>query len=135
MPNRLDEMGVSFVLDYEKKEGRSPTDVSKKRKFVGFDIMSVSPKEEDHRTIEVKTTKGIGIPDAFGNEFTRELRFVATHLYVVCIAKEGETVNSLHIIPKKEIDKYNKNHKISQHIRFASQLTTRLKNGDFNQPI
>jgi len=129
----LDRRGIDYVLDYERKMGREPLDVSQKRNFVGFDIISVDRDKKDHRTIEVKSTASVGIPDAFETEFTRGLRFVATHLYVVAFKKDEVTVESLHIIPKEEIDKYSDSHKMVQHIKFASTLKTRLKNGEFKQ--
>jgi hypothetical protein len=130
----LDRIGIDYALDYERKMGREPLDVSQKRNFVGFDIISVDRDKKDHRTIEVKSTTGVGIPDAFETEFTRGLRFVATHLCVVAFKKDEETVENLHIIPKEEIDKYSDSHKMVQHIKFASTLKTRLKNGEFKQP-
>jgi len=134
MARALDRKGIAYALDYEKRMGREPLDVSQKRNFVGFDIISVDRHGKDHRTIEVKSTTSEGIPDAFETEFTRELRFVATHLYVVMFRKDEKTVESLHIIPKEEIDKYSANHRMVQHIKFASALKTRLKNGKFKQP-
>jgi len=103
----LDRKGIVCVLDHEKRMGREPVDVSQKRNFVGFDIVSVDRHGTDHRTIEVKSTTGEGIPDAFETEFTRGLRFVATRLYVVAFKKDEVTAESLHIIPKEEIDKYS----------------------------
>jgi hypothetical protein len=134
MTRALDRRGITYVLDYEKRTGREPLDVSQKRNFVGFDIISVDRHGKDHRTIEVKSTTGEGIPDAFETEFTRGLRFVATHLYVVTFKKDEQTVDSLHIVPKEEIDKLSDSHRMVQHIKFASALKTRLRNGEFKQP-
>ena len=132
MARVLDRRGIAYVLEYEKKSGREPLDVSKKRNFVGFDIISVDRHGNDHRTIEVKSTTSEGIPDAFETEFTRGLRFVATHLYVVGFGKD---VIGLHVIPKEEIDKFSDRHRMVQHIKFASALKTKLRKGDFKQPI
>lgn len=121
-------------MDHENRTGREPLDVSQKKNFVGFDIISVDRHGKDHRTIEVKSTAGEGIPDAFETEFTRGLRFVATHLYVVRFKKDEQTVDSLHIIPKEEIDKVSDSHRMVQHIKFASALKTRLRSGEFKQP-
>lgn len=139
MAGNLSKNGVSFVLEWETKNGREPKDVSQNRNFIGFDIMSIDNNGKNHRTIEVKSTevkadKSFGIPDAFETEFTRRLKFVATHLYVVVFEKKSDTVSSLHVIPKEEIDKYSKKHIIVQHIKFASELQTRLNNDEFKQP-
>lgn len=134
MVRALERGGIEYALSFEKNQGREPVDVSRKRNFVGFDIISVDRQGSDHRTIEVKSTASEGIPDAFETEFTRGRRFVATHLYVVTFAKDEKTVESLHVIPKEEIDKYSDSHMMVQHIKFASALKTRLKNGEFKQP-
>jgi len=134
MVRALDRKGITYVLEYEKRMSREPLDVSQKRNFVGFDIISVDRHGKDHRTIEVKSTTGEGIPDAFETEFTRGLRFVATHLYVVRFRKDEQTVDSLHIVSKEEIDKLSLSHRMVQHIKFASALKTRLRNGEFKQP-
>jgi len=128
----LARIGIEFVMEFEKKQGREPLDVSRQRRFVGFDVISVDKHGTDHRTIEVKTTEHRGIPDAFENEFTRQLRFVATHLYVVYV--KGET-KRLHIIRKKEIDKFADKHISTQHIRFASALMTKMKKGEFEVKV
>jgi len=135
MARVLDRRGIAYVLEYEKKGGREPLDVSQKRNFVGFDVISVDRHGNDHRTIEVKSTTSEGIPDAFETEFTRGLRFVATHLYVVAFGKDAKDVVSLHVIPKEEIDKFSGRHRMVQHIKFASALKTKLRKGDFKQPI
>ncbi len=120
---RLTEKGIKYVLNYEKEQKRKPIDVSKNKNFVGFDIISIDPKKNDHRLIEVKATETEkGIPDAYANEFTRNLKFVATHLYVV---KFKGNKSTLYIIPKKEIDKYE--HKIFPHVRFNHKLKTEIE--------
>ncbi|KXB01875.1 hypothetical protein AKJ43_02940 [candidate division MSBL1 archaeon SCGC-AAA261D19] len=68
------------------------------------------------------------IPDAHENEFTGNLKLVATHLYFVDFTKEEP---ELHIIPKDEVDKHSREHSVSKTVRFASSLSTRLRNGEF----
>jgi hypothetical protein len=63
--------GIKYVMHYERKHGRNPTDVSKNKSFTGFDIISIDKDDSNHRTIEVKATAKGGIPDAFETEFTR----------------------------------------------------------------
>jgi len=132
----LAQDGISCVKDYETRNGRNPVDVSKGRKFPGIDIISIDISKDDHRTIEVKATKGEGIPDAFETEFTPGLKFVATHLYVVRFEEDGK-FDSLHIVPKDVIDEYSTSdrygtaHRIVRHIKFASGLQTKIKNGCF----
>lgn len=133
----LSEDGVSYALRYEERNGREPRDVSRGRKFPGIDIISFDG-EGDFRSIEVKATKGSGIPDAFETEFTRQLKFVATHLYVVRF-KRGGGFDSLHVVPKKVIDQYSTPdkhgtaHRIVQHIKFASGLMNRIARGEFQE--
>lgn len=84
--------------------------------------MSIDTDGEDHRTIEVKgTSKKRRIPDAFETEFTRKLKFVATHLYLVRFDDEGKR-GKIHILPKKEIDKYSDQHREVSHIKFSNEL-------------
>ena len=97
--------GISYVMQYEKRCGREPVDVSRGRKFPGLDVMSIDNIDGHHGSIEVKATNGGGIPDAFETEFTRGLRFVATHLYVVNF--KDRKPSSLHIVPKNVIDQYS----------------------------
>lgn len=116
----ISKKAVKLVLEYEESEGRNPVDVSSGQ-HIGYDILSVDSDGEDHRTIEVKGGSSGGIPDAFETEFTRKLKFVATHLYFVLFGDE-EKKGKIHIIPKKEIDKYSDQHREVSHIKFASGL-------------
>ncbi len=120
---------------YEEDEGRRPLDVSQQRKYIGFDVMSVDPRPDgtDHRTIEVKSTRGKGIPDAFDTEFTRGLKFVATHLYLVRFAKRGNEPISLRIVPKAEIDKFSDEHRLGYRITFAQRLQRKVEGTEFKE--
>lgn len=51
MPNIVEQKAIELVLEYEKKQGRNPIDVSKKR--CGYDI------ESNDRFIEVKGQSSI----------------------------------------------------------------------------
>jgi hypothetical protein len=134
MPNMLEQNGILHVIEYETKMKRNPRNVSRDRKFVGYDILSKSSDGKALK-IEVKSTFGKGIPDAYESEFSKDLRFVATHLYVVCFDKKTEDFKALHIIPKKEVNKYQKKHKVVQRVRFASALQTKLNHGEFKEPL
>ncbi|KXA99877.1 hypothetical protein AKJ41_04720 [candidate division MSBL1 archaeon SCGC-AAA259O05] len=79
--SRISRRGINYVIKYEKEKGREPIDVSKSDSHIGFDVISTGEKEA--RTIEVKATESeTGIPDAFSTEFTRDMKFVASHLYI-----------------------------------------------------
>jgi hypothetical protein len=132
MPNTLEQNGISKVIEYETKMKRNPQNVSRDREFGGFDILSEVDDGKPLK-IEVKSTFGKGIPDAYESEFTENLRFVATHLYVVCFEKETKKFKALHIISRKEVNKYQKKHKVVQRVRFASALQTKLNHGEFKE--
>ncbi len=129
----LADQGVGYVIKFEKRRGREAVDVSHNRRFVGYDVISVEPQGSDHRTIEVKASKQPlpDIPDAFETQFTRTMRFVPTHLYVVMFGKDGRTVQSLHVIPKEEIDDHALEHRQVMGIKFASALKKKLREGKF----
>jgi hypothetical protein len=120
---KLQDKGIKTVMDYERKQKRKPVNVSTKNEFVGFDVISIS-HDGKHRTIEVKTTqREKSIPDGFENEFTRSLKLVATHLYVVYFDKANKS--HLYIVPKKEVDKCK--HREHRTIRFNSTLQNQIK--------
>lgn len=116
------DKGVHIVMEYEKRNKRRPTDVSRSRDIRGFDILSFD-KDDKIRTIEVKTTsKKSAIPDAYRSEFTPSLQLIATHLYVVTDI-DGDP--KLHILKRKDIK--NSELRVLEHVRFPSKLQKKLK--------
>lgn len=59
-------------------------------------------------------------------------------MYLVKFKGNGE-FDSLHVVPKSAIDEYSASerhriaHRITQHVKFASGLQTRVKNGEFRE--
>lgn len=121
----LQQKGINVVLKYEKKEKRFPLDVHNDKNYAGMDVISIDiKKEQKPRLIEVKSSNGPkSIPDAFITEFTENLKFRPTHLYVVNFVN-GKP--KLAIIPKKEVDKYT--HTVFPHVRFNNTLKTNIEN-------
>lgn len=124
MPNEksISRKAVKFVVDYEKKQGRIVVDVQSNRKFRGFDIFSFSKDNRDIRTIEIKGTRGSGIPDCFETEFTREKRLIATHMYVVSYENANSPV--LYTIPASAFK--SKHLKKTIHYRISTPFKTRV---------
>ncbi len=122
MPD-VDEQAVRIVLEYEKKRGWEPTDVSHNRSVIGYDVLSRNRNEL--RTIEVKgTRKEYGIPDAAETEFTRNMTLIATHLYVVGNLDNSKLKPILYVIPRKDIKKQYL--KIKQTVHFSSAFQKQL---------
>jgi hypothetical protein len=127
MPS-IDERAVKFVLEFEKKRGWKPTDVSRKRSSIGYDILSTHANEI--RAIEVKgTRKEYAIPDAAETEFTRNLTLVATHLYIIGNMDNPNAKPVLYIIPRKDIKREHLTIKQTIHFRstFQKQLPKKYK--------
>ncbi|MFA4855262.1 MAG: hypothetical protein WC634_01575 [archaeon] len=122
--------GLKVVIEYEQKQGRTVFDVHSDKTYGGMDLLSVDLKgKELPRLIEVKASKSEdSIPDCYNSEFIESfsgLRFRATHLYAVNIKEAGKP--KLAIIPKKEIDKYAREHIKLTNIRLARGITKRIK--------
>jgi len=113
-----EEKAVSLVMEYERKRGWNPRNVSRNRDFIGYDIISIGP-ENENRLIEVKETNNrYGIPDMTETEFTRKLTMIATHLYIVGnIDKEP----LLYIIPRKDLKPEHLTMKVSYHVKSGFQ--------------
>lgn len=118
----VENRAIEFVLEYEKSKSREPEDVSRGRLFHGFDIISRNNTGEIVRLIEVKgSTKKQSIPDAYETEFSRDLKLIATHLYLVgSIEKEP----ILYIIPREKIKKEHLKPKLG--FRFSSTFQTKI---------
>jgi len=122
MPS-IAEKAVKLVLDYEKKRGWNPIDVSRNRSIIGYDVFSTHGNEI--RTIEVKgTRKESAIPDATDTEFTRNLTLIATHLYIVGNLEKPNENPILYIIPRKDVKR--KYLTIKRTIHFSSTFQKQL---------
>ncbi len=95
---------IEFVLDYEKKRGRNPEDVSINREHVGYDIKS------DNRKIEVK---GIGESWASYNWqalYKTERECLKQnpsdfYLYIVkFVDKKADIIEGFYIIPGTDLE-------------------------------
>ena len=76
----IEKIGMEIAMEYEKKEGRKPEDVSKEK--IGFDIRSKD--KEEIRYIEVKARKEEGNVALTPNEWFKARRFREKYwLYVV----------------------------------------------------
>ncbi|MCS7225149.1 MAG: helicase-related protein [Armatimonadetes bacterium] len=94
LKKQIEDAGLRFVMDYERKEGRQPTDVSKE--FRGYDIISVSPTET--RYIEVKSFATTGTVEMTAHEWQMAERLGDRYwLYVV---ENALTEPTLHLIQK-----------------------------------
>ena len=77
----IEKIGMQIALEYEKKQGRKPKDVSSEN--LGFDIRSVD-KEGNIRYIEVKTRAKVGKIALTQNEWFKAQRFGNDYyLYVI----------------------------------------------------
>ncbi len=124
MPNEdsISRKAVSYVIEYEKKQGRHTLDVQSNGKFRGFDVFSFSKDKKDIRTIEVKGTAGKGIPDCFETEFTRNKKLIATHMYVVCFINPKKPI--LYTIPASAF--LHEHLKETIHYKISSTFITKI---------
>ena len=77
----IEKIGMQIAIEYEKKQGRKPKDVSSEN--LGFDIRSVD-KEGNIRYIEVKTRAKVGKIALTQNEWFKAQRFGNDYyLYVI----------------------------------------------------
>lgn len=92
----VERRAMDFVMEYERAQGWTPTDVSQRHDGSGFDIRSVGPANEYGkravRRIEVKGRSGYNRPVALTpNEWTQAQRHGASYwLYVVWGAGQGQ---------------------------------------------
>lgn len=90
----VERIGMQIVMQYEKKHGRFPEDVSEQN--LGFDIRSKDAKTEQFRYIEVKARARTGPVALTQNEWFKAKRFGDDYyLYAVM---EASTVPQLYII-------------------------------------
>jgi len=86
---KVEEIGMSVVMEYERKQGRTPKDVSDQN--VGYDIYSVGNGEERH--IEVKARAHLGDVELTYNEWVAARRLGDKYwLYIVTNALENPTL-------------------------------------------
>ncbi len=79
---RVEAIGMAVAMDYERRQGREPEDVSDQN--LGFDIRSRDPGTGRKRYIEVKARAGIGPVALTKNEWFKAHRFGDDYyLYVV----------------------------------------------------
>lgn len=85
----VEEIGMRVTMEYERKQGRTPKDVSDQN--VGYDIYSVGDGEERH--IEVKARAHLGDVELTYNEWVVARRLGDRYwLYIVVNALENPTL-------------------------------------------
>ncbi|MGQ9799272.1 MAG: helicase-related protein [Ignavibacterium sp.] len=85
----IERIGMEFVMEFEKSQGRVPEDVSKEN--LGFDIRSKGQNET--RYIEVKARKSEGEVELTVNEWLKAKRFKENYwLYIVANALTSPTL-------------------------------------------
>ncbi len=92
--DEVELIAMEYAMEYERKEGRIPEDVSSQN--LGFDIRSVSPDGEDIRYIEVKGRASDGAIALTTNEWVKADRL--RHLYWLYIVNKCKISPELHII-------------------------------------
>lgn len=126
------EFGEQFVAKYLKTHGFHQ--IKKAVGINGCDLLAT--KNRHVYKIEVKTSNNqFGIPDMHHTEFIcvkNGYYFVADFLYIVRL--DGNKINRLDILTKKEVNKHAKNHKLILRIR-PTKLKTDLKNKIVGQMI
>lgn len=89
---KVEEAGMAFVMDYERREGRTPRDVS--QEFRGYDIESASPEET--RYIEVKSFATTGRVEMTVHEWQMAERLGDQYwLYIVENALTNPTLHAI----------------------------------------
>jgi len=79
---QVEAVGMQVAMDYERRQGREPEDVSAQN--LGFDIRSRDPSTGRKRYIEVKARAGVGPVALTKNEWFKAQRFGDDYyLYVV----------------------------------------------------
>lgn len=87
----IEKIGMEVAMEYEKKHGRTPEDVSKEN--LGFDIRSKDEKTGEIRYIEVKARAGEGEVALTPNEWFKAKRFKDQYyLYIVANAGTNPTL-------------------------------------------
>ncbi len=85
----VEEIGMRVAMEYERKQGRTPKDVSDQN--VGYDIYSIGNGEERH--IEVKARAHLGDVELTYNEWVAARRLGDRYwLYIVVNALENPTL-------------------------------------------
>ncbi|NJF25360.1 helicase-related protein [Thermococcus sp. Bubb.Bath] len=103
----IEEVGMQIAMEYERKHGREPRDVSKEN--LGYDIYSKGNGEKRH--IEVKARAHLGDVELTWNEYVTAKRLRDKYwLYVVAYAAEKPTLyiirdptHTLKVVEKYEI--------------------------------
>ncbi len=81
----IEQVGMDYVMNYEREQGRQPEDISKNYDGSGFDIRSTDPRSGELRRIEVKSRAGEGeFVELTPNEWLQARRHGESYwLYVV----------------------------------------------------
>jgi hypothetical protein len=103
----IEEIGMQIAMEYERRQGRNPVDVSKEN--LGYDIYSEGNGEKRH--IEVKARAHLGDVELTWNEYVTAKRLKDKYwLYVVAYAAERPTLyiirdpaHTLKVVEKYEI--------------------------------
>lgn len=103
----IENIGMQIAMEYERKQGRKPKDVSKEN--LGYDILSEGNGERRH--IEVKARARLGDVELTWNEYVTAKRLKDKYwLYVVAYAAKKPTLyiirdpaNTLKVVEKYEI--------------------------------
>ena len=102
----IEKIGMEIAMEYERKQGRIPEDVSKEN--LGFDIRSRGKNEI--RYIEVKARAGIGEVALTPNEWFKAKRFKEQYyLYIVANAATNPTLYIVNnpaenLTPQKKVE-------------------------------
>ncbi|MEQ8225483.1 MAG: DUF3883 domain-containing protein [Candidatus Eremiobacterota bacterium] len=92
--DEVELIAMEYAMEYERKEGRIPEDVSSQN--LGFDIRSSSPDREDIRYIEVKGRASDGAIALTTNEWVKADRL--RHFYWLYVVNKCKTKPELHLI-------------------------------------
>ncbi|HIE13869.1 TPA: DUF3883 domain-containing protein [Candidatus Bathyarchaeota archaeon] len=118
----IEKIGMEIAIEYERKNGREPKDVSKEK--LGFDIRSKG--KDEIRYIEVKARKDYGSVTLTQNEWFKAKRFKEQYwLYVVVNAT---TKPELYIInnPYENLEAFEK----VEVVRFVIDMKEILGKGE-----
>jgi superfamily II DNA or RNA helicase len=104
----IEQIGMNFVMQYERENGRNPEDVSKQN--LGYDVRSYDEKNNQYRYIEIKARAREGDIALTPNEWLMAQRFKDEYwLYVVVNAKSNPKLYVIQnpaskLNPNEEID-------------------------------
>lgn len=128
--SKVMKISWEVALAYFSKNGFKPKDV--RSDGIGYDMTII--KNGTNKTVEVKGTRGDGIPDAFGSEFSLddEPKFIPDFLCLVRL-NGALTSKDIVLLDNKTINQYK--HKAVRVVKFNSTLKTGVKNNRIGEII